>query len=59
MGKLENRLDRLERHFARIGSSKRHELLFVEVGETVEGARAQKSPEGVTDDVCLLTIQFV
>jgi len=56
---VKNRLNRLEQHFARIRSPKRNELLLVDFGETVDEARARKYPNGVPDDVCLLTIKFI
>ena len=59
MRNVKNRLDRLEHHFARIRSSKRNELLLVDTDETVDDARARKYPDGVPDDVCLLTLRFV
>jgi len=59
MQNVKNRLSRLEQHFARIQSTKRNELLLVEVGETVEEARSRKYPDGIPDTVCLLTIKFI
>jgi len=59
MQNVKNRLDRLEHRFARIRSAKTNELLLVDAGESVAEARARKYPNGVPDDVYLLTIQFI
>jgi hypothetical protein len=59
MQNVKNRLNRLEQQFARIMTTQRLDLLLVDVDESVENARARKYPEGVPDDVRLLTIQFV
>ncbi|MGE3477026.1 MAG: hypothetical protein AB7H70_14590 [Rhodospirillaceae bacterium] len=59
MSRIRNRLDRLENLYRRIRREQRNELLLVEVGETVKEACSRKYPDGVPEDVCLLTIQFV